>query len=77
VTFGKPELAFDDDPRALTGTPIEARMALTDDTLAFTGKNRTLRLKLGVYRQLDDLPVLVFHDEQGGTRIDVTARTAP
>jgi len=21
--------------------------------------------------------VLVFHDEQGGTRIDVTARTAP
>ena len=75
MTFGKPELAFDDDPRALispAGTPIEARMALTDDTLAFTGKNRTLRLKLGVYRQLDDLPVLVFHDEQGRTRIDLS-----
>lgn len=76
MTFGKPELAFDDDPRALTPQTItsliEPRMALYDDTLAFTGKNRTLRLKLGVYCQIDDLPALVLHDEQGRTRIDLS-----
>jgi len=75
LTFGKPELAFDDDPRALvaqSGTPIEPRMSLSDDMLAFAGKNRTLRLKLGVYRQIDDLPVLVLHDERGRARIDLS-----
>ena len=75
VTFGKPELAFDDDPRALTfttGTLIEPRMALTADGLALTGKDRTPRLKLLVHRGIDDLPALVLHDKQGGTRIDLS-----
>ena len=77
VTFGKPELAFDDDPRALTltsttGTPIEPRMVLTDSVLAFTGKNRRLRINLGVFRQIDDLPFFLLHDEQGRTRIDLS-----
>jgi hypothetical protein len=73
VAFGKAELAFDEDPQALSpSTPVEARMLLNDETLAFTGKDRTLRLKVGVYRQIDDLPALVLHDEHGRTRIDLS-----